>query len=134
MLFSHQEILQKLNSGGKIWSPNKFGSRNVNLIVRILGFLGTHFRKIKFVNFTKSDRVTLSHTIETTNNWLFRPFNRLFFVMVEKCFKQPLFLLRGIKPKPNFPKTQLSDAKTFSKLDLTFEILSTVFIRYKTFF
>jgi len=32
MLFSHQAILQNSKSGGKIWSPNKLGSMDVNIV------------------------------------------------------------------------------------------------------
>ena len=43
MLAFHQEILQKTKSGGKVWSPNKFGSIEVNLVIRNLWILRNSF-------------------------------------------------------------------------------------------
>jgi len=35
MVTFHQGILQKTKSGGKVWSPNKFGSIEVNLVISV---------------------------------------------------------------------------------------------------
>ena len=43
MLAFHQGILQKTKSGGKVWSPNKFGSIEVNLVIKNLRILRNPF-------------------------------------------------------------------------------------------
>ena len=43
MLAFHQGILQKIKSGCKVWSPNKFGSIEVNLVIKNLRILRNSF-------------------------------------------------------------------------------------------
>jgi len=108
-LIFHQRVMQKSRSCSKVWSPNKFGSMSINWIIlkpkESWEPFQNAFGNTKFSNFTKFDRMTHFHTIKARNNRLFQLFNRFFPLIVGKGFETTLFLLYGLKPNPNFPKT-----------------------------